>query len=81
MTDTSRRKFIAASGAGAVAGTVAATGTAEAATARGDSAREEVVAYVADHRLGQVRLLVGEREVVVNDRDLAIRILNAAGRK
>jgi hypothetical protein len=43
------------------------------------SARESVVAYVHDHRSSEVRLMVGEREVVVHDRELATRILNAAG--
>ena len=43
------------------------------------SARESVVAYVEDHRSGRLRLLVGEREVVVHDRDLVTRILNSAG--
>ncbi len=78
MTETSRRKFIAATGAG-VAGTVAVGGTAHAATPRSDRAQESVVAYVADHGSSEVRLLVGEREVVLQDRDLVTRILNAAG--
>jgi hypothetical protein len=79
MTDTSRRKFLAAGGAG-VAGAVVIGGTAaEAAAADPHAAREQVVAIVPDHRLAEVRLLVGEREVVVQDRDLATRILNAAG--
>ncbi len=33
------------------------------------AAREQVLAYVPGHRLNEVRLLVGEREVVVQDRD------------
>ena len=37
------------------------------------------MAYVEDHRSSTLRLLVGEREVVVHDRDLVTRILNAAG--
>ncbi len=37
------------------------------------------MAYVEDHRSGKLRLMVGEREVVVHDRDLVTRILNAAG--
>lgn len=82
MSDTSRRKFLAATGAGAVAGTVAVTaGTAHAATRGPGSANEAVVAYVPDHRLAELRLLVGEREIVIQDRDLVNRILNAAGGK
>ena len=39
------------------------------------------MAYVKDHRPASLRLMVGEREVVVHDRDLVNRILNAAGGK
>ena len=34
-----------------------------------------------NHRTGELRLMVGEREVVVHDKDLVTRILNAAGGK
>jgi hypothetical protein len=79
MSDTSRRKFLAATGVGAVAaGTVAIGGPAMARPNAG-AAREEVLAYVPDHRLNEIRLLVGEREVVVQDRALVVRLLNAAG--
>ncbi|MEP9365688.1 twin-arginine translocation signal domain-containing protein [Nocardioides sp. CN2-186] len=81
MSDTSRRKFLAAAGVGATAGTIAlTTGMANAAGARrnADSAQETVLAIV-DHTSSELRLLVGEREVVVDDRDLVNRILNAAG--
>jgi hypothetical protein len=81
MSDTSRRKFLAAAGAGTAATAVALSGgTASAMTARGrDAATEPVVAYVQDPRAGVLRLMVGEREVIVEDRDLVARILNAAG--
>lgn len=79
MTDTSRRKFLAAGGAGVAGAVVIGGAAAEAAAADPRAAREQVVAIVPDHRLAEVRLLVGEREVVVQDRDLATRILNAAG--
>ena len=39
------------------------------------------MAYVQDHRSSELTLMVGEREVVVHDRDLVNRILNAAGGK
>ena len=83
MSDTSRRKFLAAAGIGA-AGTVGLTGTAASATPSTTdrtttSAREPVVAYVEHHFSDRVHLLVGEREIVVHDKDLATRILNAAG--
>lgn len=82
MSDTSRRNFLAAAGAGTVAvGTVAVTSGAADASARirPDSAKEAVVAYVKNHQSDELRLMVGEREVVVHDRDLVTRILNAAG--
>ena len=83
MSETSRRKFLAVAGAGAAAaGTVAVTaGSARAAQARRrpDAAQDTVVAYVKNHRSDELRLMVGEREVVVHDRDLVTRILNAAG--
>jgi hypothetical protein len=81
MTDTSRRKFLAATGVGvAAAGTLGMAGPAEARPGE-RAAREQVLAYVPDHRLNEVRLLVGEREVVVQDRDLVVRLLNAAGER
>ena len=82
MSDTSRRKLLAVGGASVAVGTVGlAMGPAQAATARrtATSVKESVVAYVHDHRSSEVQLMVGEREVVVHDRDLATRILNAAG--
>lgn len=80
MSDTSRRKFLAVAGAGAAVGTVGVTaGAAEAATPNKLAAKESVVAYVEEHRSDVVVLLVGDREVVVRDRDLVTRILNAAG--
>jgi hypothetical protein len=87
MSDTSRRKFLAAAGIGA-AGTAGLVGglTGEsasaapaAATRNSTSARQPVVAYVEHHFSDRVHLMVGEREIVVHDPDLAARILNAAG--
>jgi hypothetical protein len=81
MSDPSRRKFLAVAGAGAAATVAATTGTAFAGETRrrADSAKETVVAYIHDHRSSKLRLMVGEREVIVHDRDLVNRILNAAG--
>jgi hypothetical protein len=84
MTDTSRRKLIVAAGAGAAVGTVGLTsGRASAGEVgrRAGSAHEPVVAFVKDHKSSELRLMVGEREVVLHDRDLVNRILNAAGGK
>ena len=81
MSDTNRRKFLAVTGAGAVLGAVGVTGgPASAAVQRREgSAREPVVVYVEDHGSDELHLMAGEREVVVHDRDLVTRILNAAG--
>ena len=72
---------MAVAGAGATVGSVGlVAGPAVAETRRSSrSAREGVVAVVADHESSEVSLLVGDREVVVHDRDLVARILNAAG--
>ena len=88
MSDTSRRKFLAAAGIGA-AGTAGLVGgltgesaqaaQAAPATRNRDGAREPVVAFVEHHYSDRIHLMVGEREIVVHDRDLAARILNAAG--
>ena len=84
MNDTTRRRFLGVAGASAAAAgaTVVVPGTAFAAETRRrtDSATESVVAYVDDVRGSAVTLFVGEREVVVRDRDLVNRLLNAAGR-
>jgi hypothetical protein len=82
MSDTSRRKFLATTGAGVAAGAVVGLGggTAQAATVPGKhAATDPVVAYVQDPKAGVLHLMVGEREVIVEDHDLVARILNAAG--
>ncbi|WP_194504110.1 hypothetical protein [Nocardioides acrostichi] len=65
----------------AAAGTVAMIGggSASAATPRGGRAQEPVVAHVADPASDVLTLMVGEHEVEVRDRDLVVRLLNAAG--
>ena len=82
MGEPSRRKFLAVAGAGATAGTVGlVAGPAAAAATRrtSKSAKEGVVAHIADHDSSEISLMVGDREVIVHDRDLVNRILNAAG--
>jgi 3-hydroxyisobutyrate dehydrogenase-like beta-hydroxyacid dehydrogenase len=82
VNDTSRRKFLAAAGAGAAAGTVGiAVPASAAATRKAHAADQPVVAFVENPHAGAVTLMFGDDEVVVEDRDLVIRILNAAGRK
>jgi nitrous oxide reductase len=82
MSETNRRKFLAAAGVGAAAGVVGVTaGPAFAsggAVRSSAAAKETVVAYVEDHHGSTVTLLVGEREVVVHDKDLVARLNHAA---
>lgn len=82
MSETNRRKFLAATGAGAAAGIVGLSAGPAFAGGPGrgpNAAKASVVAIVEDHHGSDVRLLVGEREVVVHDRSLVDAILNAAG--
>jgi anti-sigma-K factor RskA len=83
MSETTRRNVIiaGATGAAAVIGVAGTTAVAQAATRtpQGRSAQEPVVAHVEDHASDTVTLMVGEREVVVHDRDLVVRLLDAAG--
>src|SRR6185437_10574649 len=79
MTDPTRRNFLIASGAGAAAIGVAAAAPAEARTpdttpATLPSDATDLVAHVADPDSGTLTLLVGEREVLVHDRDLVARL-------
>src|ERR1700712_1928103 len=82
-TSSNRRTFLAATGAGAAAvgGTVAlaGSGSAGAAPKSAKAAQSVVVAHIKDHTSSKLSLFVGDREVVVHDRDLVQRILNAAG--
>ena len=81
MQDTTRRRFIGVTGAGAAVVAVAPAAAYAGGTSRSrNSADEPVVAYVGDATSDRLSLFVGEREVVLHDRDLVARILNAAGR-
>ena len=87
MNNSSRRRFLGVAGAGAAAAgavavaptVISSLGGGKAALA-GESATESVVAHVADITSAELTLLVGEREILVHDRDLVVRLLNAAGR-
>ena len=81
MKDTSRRGFLTVAGVGAAAaGVAAAVPSAAAAPMPPDigDAEGPLVAYVTDVRTSEVALLVGEREVVVHDKDLVARLNHAA---
>ncbi|MEP6666909.1 MAG: twin-arginine translocation signal domain-containing protein [Nocardioidaceae bacterium] len=85
MSQSTRRGFLGMAGAGAAAiGVAAVAPTALAADGGSKSggrrirSAKPVVAHVPDPRLGNVSLMVGEREVVVHDRDLVARLVEAA---
>ncbi len=82
MAESSRRNFLILAGAGAAAAGVAATlpaGAAGATPSTGNAtAAGPLLAYVKDARSGELTLMVGEREVVVRDRDLVNRLARAA---
>jgi hypothetical protein len=93
MAQPSRRKFLAAAGAGAagvaavgIAGTAGASalGSSAPASPTGASpqlpknANGSLVAYVTDVRAGRVSLLVGENKIEINDHDLVARLAQAA---
>jgi hypothetical protein len=93
MAQPSRRKFLAAAGAGAagvaavgIAGTTGASALGSSAPAGPTAtspqlpkdASGSLVAYVTDVRAGRVSLLVGENRVEINDHDLVARLAQAA---
>jgi hypothetical protein len=80
MSEPTRRGFLTIAGAGAAAAGLA--GVAPAATAAPvrapAGASGPLVVYVTDMQRGELTLMVGEREVVVHDRDLTGRLARAA---
>jgi hypothetical protein len=93
MGETSRRKFLAAAGAGAagvaavsVAGAAGASALSSSAPAAVTGASPQLpknasgslVAYVSDVQAGRVSVLVGQNRVEINDHDLVARLAQAA---
>jgi hypothetical protein len=88
MTEPSRRNFLIASGAGAAAaGVVAAVPGVAGAQPPGSTptalphGATPLVAHVADPSSGTLTLFVGEREVLVHDRELVARLAHAAAKE
>jgi hypothetical protein len=81
MTDSSRRSFLILSGAGAAAASVAVAVPVAAKSSKElfdiPSGAQPLVAHISDPASGIVSLLVGEREIIVRDRDLVGRITSA----
>ena len=83
MEKSTRRGFLATAAVGAVGvGAAAVAPGAEAATANRrevpSDAAGPLVAHIADVHGDTVTVMVGEREVVVHDRDLVVRLARAA---
>ncbi len=85
MSEATRRGFLVIAGAGAAA-TIGAVATGTVGAGRGRPAppaelsaddlagAESFVVYVKDVRRGRMAIMVGEREVLVEDRELAARL-------
>jgi CHASE2 domain-containing sensor protein len=88
MNDLSRRKFLAASGASAIAvGVVSVGSVASASSLEADGMpldhpeafeANPVIVSIDDLRAGRISVMHGEREFSVVDADLASRIANLA---
>jgi len=85
MSDSTRRNFLIASGAGAAAVGVATAlpGVAAAQTPKSKSLTnpadaQPLVAHISDPSSGTLSLFVADHEVVVHDPDLVARITRAA---
>lgn len=75
--DSSRRSFLVLAGTGAAAAGTAVVlpvSSAEAAAPKGAAHPGPLVAHVRDTRTGEVAVYLGNKEVVVRDKDLAHRI-------
>ncbi len=88
MSDSTRRGFLAMTGAGAAAVGAAAVVPNAFAGSRNDTDQQTadasavdgpLVAYVNDLRTGEVSVMVGEHEVTVVDKDLVARIARISG--
>jgi hypothetical protein len=91
MSESTRRGFLKAAGAGAAAGVAAVAAVAAGAARSGHRTVEgtataaalpapasgPLVAYVRDVRGAEVSVMVGETEVVVHDADLVARLVAA----
>jgi hypothetical protein len=85
MSESTRRNFLIASGAGAAAvGVAAALPGAASAQAVGKSQpstphnAEPLVAHIGDPSTGTLSLFVADRELVLHDPDLVARLTRAA---
>ncbi|HEV7205813.1 MAG TPA: hypothetical protein VGN18_14480 [Jatrophihabitans sp.] len=78
MSRPTRRNFLVSTGVGAAAIGAAVIAPDDAVASGPAGATGPLVAYVTDVRRGEITLMVGERDVVVRDVDLAARLARAA---
>lgn len=78
MSGSTRRGFVKNSASAAAGMTVIGALVAEQADAKVAAKSGPVVAYVRDARTGEISVMAGEREVKVQDQNLAARIARAA---
>jgi hypothetical protein len=84
MSDASRRGFLVLAGAGtaavATAGAVAlAQSSDEPKAVEGHNATGAMVAWIGDVKKSEITIMLGEREVVVQDADLVTKLVRASG--
>jgi hypothetical protein len=83
MHDTTRRRFLAMTGAGTAAGAAAVALPSSASAATTDlpsDAAGSMAVYVHDVRTGEAVVMVDGHEVTVTDRELIARIAHAYAR-
>jgi hypothetical protein len=85
MKDASRRGFLVMTGAGAAAvataGVVVLTEKNQDEGAVTHSGSGPMVAWIGDVSKPEITIMVGEREVVVNDADLVAKLVRATGQE
>ncbi len=81
MSETTRRRFLVAGGAGAVAGGIGLlSADAAGAAQRMPAVVGPIVAHVRDVRTGEISVMVGETAVTVRDPGLVAALARAAAR-
>ncbi|MEO7234517.1 MAG: twin-arginine translocation signal domain-containing protein, partial [Lapillicoccus sp.] len=73
MKESSRRGFLVATGTGVAAAAIAPALMSPASANAASGGPRQVVAYVNDAKAGTLAIMVGEREVLVTDKDLVAR--------
>ena len=78
MSDSTRRGFVKNSAAAAAGATVVGALMAEQADAKAAAGSGPIVAYIREPRTGEISVMAGDREVKLQDRNIAARIARAA---